>query len=58
MQILQSASKFVFVLMAVALIVLTVIGRVEAKDFMAACLMAFTFYFSNKGDGSQPFAGK
>jgi len=58
MQILKSASKMVFVLMAIALVVLTFVGRVEAKDFMAACLMAFTFYFSNKGDNSQPFAGK
>jgi len=58
MQILKSASKLVFVLMAVALMVLTFLGKVDPKDFMTACLMAFTFYFSNKGDSSQPYAGK
>lgn len=44
--------------MAVAVIVGMFYGRVEAKDFMILASMAFSFYFANKGDNSQPFAGK
>lgn len=58
MEILKSASKLVFVLMAVATIVGMFMGRIDAKDFLVLVSMAFTFYFANKGDGSQPFAGK
>lgn len=58
MNILESASKIVFILMAVALVGLTFVGIVEPKDFMTASLMAFTFYFSSKGDNAKPFAGK
>ena len=46
MEILKSASKIVFVLMAIALVVLTFMKIVEPKDFMIACLMAFTYYFT------------
>lgn len=48
MKILQSASKIVFVIMAVALVVLTYLGIVEAKDFIVLVSMVFTYYFSNK----------
>lgn len=58
MEILKSASKTVFVLMAVATIVGMLIGKIDAKDFLTLVSMAFTFYFANKGDGNQPFAGK
>ena len=58
MNILESASKIVFILMALALVGLTFIGIVESKDFMVASLMAFTFYFANKGDENKPYAGK
>lgn len=56
--ILASASKIVFILLAVAAVVGFFMGRLEAKDFMSLALMAFTFYFANKGETSQPFAGK
>lgn len=56
--ILASASKIVFILLAVAAVVGFFMGRLEAKDFMSLALMAFTFYFANKGEASQPFAGK
>ncbi len=56
--IYSSASKIVFILMAVAVIVGMFYGRVEAKDFMILASMAFSFYFANKGDSSQPFGGK
>jgi len=57
-EITKSASKIVFILMALAVVVLTFTGIVEPKDFVGLCLMAFTFYFSNKGDQSQDFLGK
>ncbi len=56
--IFSSASKLVFVLMAVATIVGMFMGRIDAKDFLVLVSMAFTFYFANKGESSQPFAGK
>jgi len=58
MEILKSASKVVFILMAVAVVGLTAFGKVEAKDFIMLASMSFAFYFSNKGDSSLPFAGK
>ncbi len=56
--IFSSASKLVFVLMAVATIVGMFMGRIDAKDFLVLVSMAFTFYFANKGENNQPFAGK
>jgi hypothetical protein len=58
MQIYQSASKIVFILMAVATVVGMFYGKIDAKDFMVLASMAFSFYFANKGENSQPFAGK
>ncbi len=46
MQILNSASKIVFIVMALALIVLTILHITEPKDFIMLCGMAFTYYFS------------
>lgn len=54
----NSASKIVFILMAVALVVLTFVGKVESKDFMTASMMAFTFYFTNKGNADNNYLGK
>lgn len=56
--ILSSASKIVFILLAVSACAGFFLGKLEPKDFMVLAGMAFTFYFSNKGDSSQPFAGK
>jgi hypothetical protein len=58
MQIYQSASKIVFILMALATIAGMLLGKIDPKDFLTLVSMAFTFYFANKGDNSQPFAGK
>jgi len=58
MQIYQSASKIVFILMAIATITGMLLGKIDPKDFLTLVSMAFTFYFANKGDNSQPFAGK
>lgn len=57
-KIYTSASKIVFILMAVAVIVGLFYGKVDAKDFMVLASMAFSFYFANKGESNEPFAGK
>lgn len=56
--ILGSASKIVFILMAVAAVALTAIGKIDPKDFMLLASMAFSFYFANKGEPTQAYAGK
>jgi putative solute:sodium symporter small subunit len=53
-----SASKLVFLMLALTVCVSFIIGKLEAKDFMLLAGMAFTFYFSNKGDSTQEFLGK
>ena len=53
-----SASKIVFVLMTLAVIAGLFTKVIDPKDFMVLASMAFTFYFSNKGDSNQPYAGK
>ena len=58
MQIVTSASKIVFILMALATVAGMFFGKIDPKDFMTLASMAFAFYFANKGDPSQPFAGK
>ena len=56
--IFESASKIVFVLFALTVCVAFILGKLEAKDFMVIATMPFVFYFSNKGESNQPFAGK
>ena len=55
---LTSASKFVFILLAVTACIGFAAGLLEAKDFMLLATGAFSFYFANKGDNSQAFLGK
>jgi hypothetical protein len=45
-KIFSSASKTVFVLLSLALVVLTFTGTVESKDFITLTSMAFTYYFA------------
>lgn len=58
MKILQSASKIVFLIIALTACIGFGFGILESKDFMVLAGMAFGFYFSFKGDGTQPYAGK
>ena len=58
MNILESASKIVFILLAVSACIGFFLGKLEAQDFMMLAGMAFAFYFSNKGEVTAPFAGK
>lgn len=57
-KIFSSASKIVFILLAITACTAFFIGKLESKDFMVLAGMAFTFYFSNKGETSQEYAGK
>ena len=56
--VFESASKIVFVLLTLALIGLTAMRIIEAKDFIMLCGMAFTFYFSHKGNQDEKYLGK
>lgn len=53
-----SASKLVFLMLALTVCISFIISKLESKDFMLLAGMAFTFYFSNKGDSTQEFLGK
>lgn len=44
--LLSSASRMVFLLMTIAVIVLTVMGIMDAKDFMVLASMTFAYYFT------------
>jgi hypothetical protein len=49
--------------MTLAVIVGLFLNKIDPKDFMILASMAFTFYFSNKGEtnppaGTAPYAGK
>lgn len=56
--ILSSASKLVFILLAISACAGFFLGKLDPKDFMLLAGMAFSFYFANKGDSNLPFAGK
>lgn len=53
-----SASKAVFIIMATGALTLTILKIMDVKDFFVLTSMAFSFYFANKGDSNQPYAGK
>jgi hypothetical protein len=56
--VIASASKIAFLLLAITTCVGFLIGRFNADDFKLLTAMAFTYYFSSKGDPSKPYAGK
>jgi hypothetical protein len=58
MTIFKSASKLVFILMALATVGALFTGKISGEQFLVLTGMAFSFYFSSKGDASQPYAGK
>lgn len=57
--ILNSAAKIVFIMMAVALIAALFVGKVDGKDFMTLASMVFAFYFvtPKASDGTDSLAG-
>ena len=56
--LLTSASKIVFVLMALGAIGGFFIGMLSEANFMLLSGMAFSFYFANKGNGDIKYLGK
>jgi hypothetical protein len=52
MQILNSASKLVFIIMALALVGLTFKGIIEGKDFVTLVSIIFTYYFTKNNTQS------
>ena len=56
--ILSSASKIVFIMLAFTACAGFFLGQLEPQDFMVLAGMAFGFYFSHKGEEQKPFAGK
>jgi hypothetical protein len=57
-KILSSASKIVFIVMALAVVAGLFTKVIDPKDFMVLASMAFTFYFANKGEATSDYAGK
>ncbi|MEX2053931.1 MAG: hypothetical protein WD883_00025 [Candidatus Colwellbacteria bacterium] len=56
-KLLSSASKLVFLMLALSACVGFFIGILDADKFMILAGMAFSFYFASKGE-NLPFAGK
>jgi hypothetical protein len=56
--ILKSASKIVFIVMALAVVAGLFTKVIDPKDFMVLASMAFTFYFANKGSNESDYLGK
>lgn len=58
LDILKSAAKIVFVMVAVTACIAFIIGKLPVPEFMILAVSAFSFFFSHKGDVTQPYAGK
>ena len=56
--IVSSASKIVFILLALTACVAFFMGKLDQNNFMLLAGSAFAFYFANKGEPSRDFAGK
>lgn len=56
--IIKSASKIVFITLAITASVGFFSGHLGEDNFMVLAGMAFTFYFSHKGETDQEYAGK
>lgn len=56
--IISSASKIVFIMMAVTVCAALFTGHITGEQFLVLAGMAFAFYFSNKGEPSAAFLGK
>ena len=58
MEVFKSASKLVFIILAVSACIGFFLGILESKDFMLLAVSAFSFYFSSKGDPTKKYLGK
>lgn len=57
-EVIKSASKIVFILMAIGAVVGFFTGHLAEESFMILATAAFAFYFSNKGETGLPYNGK
>ena len=57
-KIISSASKFVFVMMALGVHAALFTGKITGEQYLVLAGMAFTFYFANKGNQENNFLGK
>ena len=58
MDIIKSASKLVFLLVALTACSGFLIGKLPVDSFMILATGAFAFYFSNKGTQKENYLGK
>ncbi|KND49805.1 MAG: hypothetical protein AB203_01810 [Parcubacteria bacterium C7867-008] len=58
MTIFNSASKLVFLVLTLTACAGFILNKLPVDQFMILAIAASSFYFSNKGDSSQPYAGK
>jgi hypothetical protein len=58
MKILESASKMVFILLVATACAGFLLKLLPVDQFMILAMAAASFYFSNKGEPNEPFAGK
>jgi len=58
MELLKSASKIVFIALALTACIGLFMGVVSQENFMILTGSAFAFFFAQKGDPTKPFAGK
>jgi hypothetical protein len=57
-KIYSSASKIVFIMMAAGINVALFTGYITSEQYIPIAAMAFTFYFSNKGEANVEYLGK
>ncbi len=57
-EIFKSASKIVFIMLALGAVIGFFVGKLESQDFMVLAISSFSFYFSHKGDSQKEFLGK
>lgn len=58
MNIFKSASKIVFLMLAVTSCIGFMLGKLPVENFMILSSGAFAFFFANKGDKSNEYLGK
>lgn len=53
-----SASKIVFIVLTLTACYGFIVGMLPVDQFMILAIAASSFYFSNKGDSTEPYLGK
>lgn len=56
--IFKSASKVVFLLIALTVCIGFIIGKLPVEHFIGLVSGVFAFYFSNKGSSNEQYLGK